>query len=448
MDISAGYFKVHNTSKRLFSYHVAPALPYWIAGAVTGLFASVYAICFRFLTARSVDLFESHPLWWSALVPMGFISSFLVVKTWAPAASGSGIPQVMAAIENVENGTSEWIQRLLGARTLLVKVVSSVLMISVGGAIGREGPTIQIGSGLFLATENFFERNGYVVRKDSVGAKRAFILAGGAAGIAAAFNTPLGGIVFAVEELATQTFKHFRTTVIAGVIVAGVVAQSILGSYLYLGQPTLAKTGFYGTVLAAVVGALSGLYGGLFGKVLHALIQWRKRLADTTRKQVFFVLGLSILFVGITLFSHGLSIGSGAEGIDGILFQNKAVTFLDSVVRFVCSQVSFLAGGGGGIFAPSLSIGAYFGAETAHWFQGGVDEHLLILVGMSAFLTGVTHAPFTSLVLVIEMTDRSGAIFPLMLGTLAAFWISKIVESHSFYEKIRNEYVPKSLERI
>lgn len=445
--ISARYTRVHRGTRRLFNLHVTPTLPYWIAGAATGLIASGYAILFRTLTARSVHLYEQSPVLWSLLVPVGFIASLLSVSLGAPAASGSGIPQVMAAIEKIETGSETWMNRLLGLKTMLWKVVSSTLMIAAGGAIGREGPTIQIGSSLFLSIENFFSRGGFIERKDPIGSRRAFILAGGAAGIAAAFNTPLGGIVFAIEELATQSFKQFRTTVIAGVIVAGVVAQSILGPYLYLGQPTLGKTTWLGTLVAAVVGGLAGLYGGVFGKSLFFLIQWRKKLTSTLRKHICFALVLSVLFIGLTLFSHGLSIGSGAEGIGSVLFENKPVTYLDSIIRFLASQVSFLVGGAGGIFAPALSVGAYFGAGIANIIPG-VDPHLLVLVGMSAFLTGVTHAPFTSLVLVVEMTDRSGAIFPLMLGTLTAYWISKILSEHSFYEKVREQYLPTSNERV
>lgn len=376
------------------------------------------------------------------LVPAGFLASFLSVRIWAPEASGSGIPQVMSAIEGLERGSNDWMTRLLGMKTMAWKVISSTFMISVGGAIGREGPTIQIGSSLFLSIEDFFTRKGFIIRRDPIAARRAFILAGGAAGIAAAFNTPLGGIVFAIEELATQSFKQFRTTVIAGVIVAGVVAQSILGPYLYLGQPSLGKTGWVGTAFAAFVGVLAGLYGGVYGKTLFALIQWRKRVAPQLSKQIAIVFGLSLLFVGLTFFSKGLSIGSGVEGISDLLFKSHPTSIVDSVVRYLASQISILAGGAGGIFAPSLSIGAYFGAEVASWVPQFVDPHLLILVGMSAFLTGVTHAPFTSLVLVVEMTDRSGAIFPLMLGTLAALWISKQIDGHSFYEKVREQFLP------
>lgn len=442
MEISFRYQQVHYGTRRLFNHHVTPTLPYWIAGAATGLCASGYAMVFRFLTLRSFQTFERHPLLWSLIVPVGFLTSFLSVRLWSPEASGSGIPQVMSAIEGLERGRRGWMTRLLGMKTMLWKVVSSTLMIGAGGAIGREGPTIQIGSSLFLSIEDFFTRNGYIIRKDPVAARRAFILAGGAAGIAAAFNTPLGGIVFAIEELATQSFKQFRTTVIAGVIVAGVVAQSILGPYLYLGQPSLGKTGWIGTALAALVGGLAGFYGGMYGKTLFALIQWRKKFAPQLRKQIFVVFGLSLLFIALTFFSKGLSIGSGVEGISALLFKSQPTSFLDSLTRYLASQISFLAGGAGGIFAPSLSIGAYFGAEVASWVPLLADPHLLILVGMSAFLTGVTHAPFTSLVLVVEMTDRSGAIFPLMLGTLAALAISKRIDAHSFYEKVREQFLP------
>jgi H+/Cl- antiporter ClcA len=415
-------------------------LPYWIAGLTTGLFASAYAIVFKSLTLFSSHIFEMNFFLWASLVPIGFAISFYLVKRYSPESSGSGIPQVMAAIHHYDVHPSPWLHRLLGLKVVVIKILSSLVSVVVGGAIGREGPTIQIGASVF----NFMGRFIPEAVADNSKKRRALILAGGAAGIAAAFNTPLGGIVFAIEELATDAFREFRTTVLLAVIVSGMTAQWILGSYLYLGHPAIQEVHFYSIMASIVVAIAGGLAGGYFGTSLFALVKIRRK-AHGTKKQVYWIAALSLLFIALAYLSHGLSIGPGTEGITDILNSHPHTPFWLPMVRFAANQISYLVGGAGGIFSPALSIGATLGSWGGDlFFNGGPGSNVLVIVGMISFLTGMSHAPLTSLVLVMEMIDQPMITFPMMLGSLIAYGITRQIHSQSFYERMSEYYAPHS----
>ena len=412
--------------------------PYWLAGLLTGVLATGYALVFRKLAFLSFELFLSHFWIWAALVPVGFFFSWYTVKKYSPEASGSGIPQVMAAIHRGTPTHLNWYQKLLGLKVVAVKIVSSLFSVAVGGAVGREGPTIQIGASIFNSIFPLTRGNPGEESKR----RKALILAGGAAGIAAAFNTPLGGIVFAIEELATDSFREFRSTVLLAVIVSGMTAQWFTGSYLYLGHPAVQEMGFQFLALSLVVAVLGGALGGLFGKSLFKLIQIRKAVIQY-RSHLRWVALLSVLFIALAYFSKGLALGPGTEGITGILETHPATTFWDVFTRYAANQLSYLVGGAGGIFSPALSIGANLGSFFANVvLNSGPGTNLMVIVGMVSFLTGVTHAPFTSLVLVLEMMDQPALTVPVMFGALIAHGVSKSVESHGFYEKMADTYVP------
>jgi H+/Cl- antiporter ClcA len=415
--------------------------PYWVAGIGTGLFATAFAMIFKQLSIFATDLFLQHFVLWACLVPIAFGLSYYSVRRIAPASSGSGIPQVMAATRHVHQGSAAWLDNLLGLKVMVIKVFSSLICITVGGAIGREGPTIQIGAAIF----NFMSRFLPGSHGDDVKKKRAMILAGGAAGIAAAFNTPLGGVVFAIEELATDSFREFRGTVFIAVILAGITAQWILGPYLYFGHPTVEPVSFEAILACMCIAVIAGAGGGFFGKTLYALVKFRKR-ASLTKHHVYWIMGLSAAAIALAYLSNGSSLGSGAEGINSILAERPQLNFMHPVFRFVSTQVSYLIGGAGGIFSPSLAIGANLGSFLAsHVFTSLPNANLFVIVAMTAFLTGVTHAPFTSLVLVMEMIDQPTIVFPLMLGSIIAMGVTKAIQSHSFYELMSEYYLPEGV---
>jgi H+/Cl- antiporter ClcA len=436
---SLGYYQRFQKNARevVRRFPVLENVPLWIAALVTGLFSVVFARFFAF------GEFISHWLHGHDLLivagPICFFLSWFVVYRYAPGAKGSGIPQVMAAIAIVDSKEADRVQRsvaledLVGVKTAWIKILSSGLCVIGGGAIGREGPTIQIAAGLFFLMHSWLRGIFPLLNAE------AWLIAGGGAGIAAAFNTPLGGLVYAVEELATKHFNQFRTTLISAVMVAGIAALGLAGNYLYFGSPKLGAITVTDHFLAILIGGAAGAAGGLFGASLFAIAKYRKRLLSF-RSQAAAALLCGATIAGIAYLIHADAIGPGHELVMGYLSDEIKPTLQLALARFTAPIISYAAGGAGGIFAPSLAAGASIGASIAHYFDPSQTE-FFVLLGMVGFLTGVTHAPFTSMVLILEMTDRHSAIFPLMLATLAAFGAAKLIGRHSFYDLMKEEYL-------
>jgi H+/Cl- antiporter ClcA len=407
----------------------------WTSAFVAAAVSVAYTKLFRIAESGYHALLEVSPYAGFALTPLLFLGAWWSVRRYAPEASGSGIPQIMAANEVDYTGENRHaVDRLLSLRTAAIKIASSLLCVLGGGAIGREGPTLQISTSVF----HFF---GKQVRKFTTHtAEHVWVVAGAAGGLASAFNTPLGGIVYAIEELGLVHFHKIRTALISGVIVSGLVAQWLLGSYLYLGFPSLTVVGFSILPVALLNGGLSGLLGAAFGRMLLYFLNRRLSIVNTKRL-AFITVGCGLLVAGLCFYDRRAS-GAGLEVITGLLFQGEQSSFVLVCLRTLSTLASYLSGAAGGIFSPSLAIGATFGSYLSQ-FVGTEHTNLMVLLGMIGFLTGVTRTPFTSFILVLEMTDRHSAIFPMMLAALAALWTSHLVDPHSFYEHVKHKYIPK-----
>lgn len=259
-----------------------------------------------------------------------------------------------------------------------------------------------------------------------------------AAGLASAFNTPLGGIVYAIEELGAKHFHRVRTALLSAVIISGLVAQGILGSYLYLGYPQLQAIPLKHWPLVILTGFLTGLAGALFSK----LLLWGLRLRQGIKN--IWHLALLAVFCGligaVLIFQNPANLGSGGPLISNILFNGEVASPLLSVQRIFATCMAYLSGAAGGIFSPSLTIGACIGSQLAFLF-GNTQINFFAMLGMIGFLTGVTHTPFTSFILVMEMSDRHSAIFPMMVVALVASSAGKSISSCSFYEVVRERWL-------
>ena len=404
----------------------------WTAAVVAGLFAVAYALAFRHLEAFAREwLSPAHAGVAYVLSPLAMLGAWALVRFLAPDAGGSGIPQIMAANDlNYEGDDRARVDRLLSLKTMAVKVASSLLCVVGGGAIGREGPTLQISASIF----HFFGRG--VRRFIPNTHEQTWIVAGAAAGLAAAFNTPLGGIVYAIEELGSQHFLRVRTAVLSAVIIAGVVAQIALGSYLYLGLPSLQNINLAFLPWAIVTGAVTGLMGSTFGLILARVSARRAGLG--TWSQAAVAVGCGLIVAQLTRVSS-YSIGPGVELMTDMLFRGQHADFGLVATRIFATSVSYLSGAAGGIFAPSLAMGAAVGSLLTRLLS--LDHpNLMILLGMIGFLTGVVRTPFTSFILVVEMTDRHSAIFPMMITALTAQTVAHLVDAHGFYEHVKERF--------
>lgn len=414
---------------------ILEAIPFWLAALLTGIIAVLYAKIFNLSEDILNQLLNWHRWTIFIIAPLNFLLAWYTVKLIAINAKGSGIPQVMAAIDLSSPNYEKGVSRLLGFKIILAKIASSTLMIIGGGAIGREGPTIQIAGSVFHLV------NKHIPSSWSKLSQKSFILTGAAAGLAAAFNTPLGGIVFAIEELAKIHISLFRTALFTSVIIAGLTAQALLGPYLYLGYPDVANIDtsmFIGTIACSL---LAGLAGSMMCKLILRILTWKQRF--TLIKSIMIILFIGIVTASIAYFINDQILGSGKEIMNQLLFTDKKhVTWQTMLARIFGPILSFSVGGAGGIFAPSLAAGATIGGFISSLFgMAGANANILILAGMVGFLTGVTRTPFTSAILVLEMTDRHSVIFYLMLAALISNIAATFISKHSFYEQLKGEYL-------
>lgn len=415
------------------------AIPFWIASLLTGLIAVVYSKLFVY--SENLLTHILHWRHWSIFIiaPVCFLLAWAIVLLFAPNAKGSGIPQVMAAIELSNPRHEHKINNLLSVRILLTKIASSLMMVLGGGAIGREGPTIQIAGSVFRIINKWIPASWPKLSKQS------FILTGAAAGLAAAFNTPLGGVVFAMEELARIHIRFFRTALFSAVIIAGLTAQGLLGPYLYLGFPDVKDLHFAIFSGVALTAILAGLLGSCMCKGILKVMIWKQSFSRL--QNVLFIICAGLIVAFLACFVNEEILGSGKDLMNETLFtSDKWVSWHTVLMRMIGPVIAFNTGAAGGVFAPSLAAGASVGSFVSGLFHiVGANANIIILSGMVGFLTGVTRTPFTSAILVLEMTDRHSVIFHLMLAALLSNMAALIIDKHSLYERLKKNYLEDSL---
>jgi len=412
------------------------AIPFWIGSVVTGLIAVLYARLFGWAEEISKLIFHTGAWLFFLITPLCFILAWWVVSKFAPYARGSGIPQVIAAIELATPKHHNKIKKLLSIPVIVVKIISSLIMAVGGAIIGREGPTIQIAGSVFRKINEWLPEWYPKI------SKRIMIMTGAAAGLAAAFNTPLGGIVFAIEELTKTHISYFKTAIFTAVIIAGLTAQGFLGSYLYLGFPQIGALSWWIFLAIIFVALAAGFFGSYMCRII-LLLQRLKARFKFKYQHILYLVACALVIACFAFFFKENAVGSGKGLMTHALFTpDKYTTWYMPLLRMAGSVFSFTAGGAGGIFAPALTAGASIGSLISGWFHlNANDANVLILCGMVSFLTGVTRSPFTCAILVLEMTDRNNLIFHLMLAGMVASLIAMIVDKHSLYDHIKNQYI-------
>jgi len=380
------------------------------------ILVALAAIVFAKASDWSFHLFQAvlrHGIW----IPLIVTPIVFGLLAWATegrlrATRGSGIPQVIGTLHIEDEGFRA---RMLALPIAACKMLLTLIALGVGASIGREGPTVHVGAGLFYSLGRRF---GFTDPK----AASRFILAGGAAGIAAAFNTPLAGVVFAIEELA-GTFEHrFSGLLLTAVIVGGVVSLGIMGNYSYFGEVQASLPLGHAWLAVLLTGVVCGLLGGLFARLI--LLSRRGPLAYIgrlrARAPVLFAGGCGLALAILGVISHNSIYGTGYDQARAFV-QEAAATPGESfgIVKLFANVVSYWAGIPGGIFSPALAVGAGLGHNIAH-FLPHAPEAAVVLLGMSAYLSGVTGAPLTSAVIAMELTDNQDMVIPIMAACLLA----------------------------
>ena len=419
------------------------AIPFWIGSVITGFFAVMYAQVFAWGEHLMNFIFDWHAWMIFIIAPIGFVLSWWLVKEFAPNAKGSGIPQVMAAVELANPKEHRKIRNLLSIKIIFFKILSSVILVIGGGAVGREGPTIQIAGSVFRKV------NEYLPEWWPKISKKNMIMTGAVAGLAAAFNTPLGGIVFAVEELSKTHINYFKTALFTAVIIAGLTAQTLAGSYLYLGYQKTNDVSLMVMFPIMLVAGTAGILASQLSVIMLKINGWKKKKLKTDKANVVFLIICALIIASIAYFINREILGSGKEIMERVLFtKDKHEDWYVPILRMLGPALSFTSGGAGGIFAPALSAGASIGSVISGVIHLTPNEtNVVILAGMVAFLTGITRAPFTSAIIVLEMTDRHSLIFHLMLAGMVSSIASILVSRHSLYDVLKVNFLTELREK-
>ena len=406
----------------------------WSGGIAVGLVAIAFAkgsdLAYRGF--RAVLAFSPWlPL---VLTPLTFALLAWLTEGKLKSTRGSGIPQVIAAL-GVEDESFR--ERLLSLPVALGKVVLTLLGLLGGASIGREGPTVHVGAGIMYWLGRRF---GFTDPK----ALSRFILAGGGAGIAAAFNTPLAGVVFAIEELA-GTYEHrFSGIVLTAVIFAGIVSLGVLGDYAYFGRVDAVLPLGESWIAIALCGICGGVGGGVFVRaILLGGAPFTRIAALRRRAPVAFAAGCGVVLALIGIASGSTVYGTGYAEAHGLVQSTHGAAAAFGLAKLGANIVSYWAGIPGGIFSPALAVGAGMGHTLASLLPT-TDASAIVLLGMASFLAGVTQAPITAAVISLELTANQSMVIAIMATCLIARAMSSLVSPkpvyRAFAERLLDEH--------
>jgi H+/Cl- antiporter ClcA len=362
---------------------------------------------------------------WLALIWTPALTALVVWATrrWAPGIAGSGVPQVCAALDPAVEPAQRG--RFVSIRLSCAKILAVSGGLLAGLSTGRQGPSVQVAAGVMYSARRWLSpRSGLT--------ERELLVAGGAVGLAAAFNTPLGGIVFAIEELSRRIEQRSSGLMLAAIVVGGLVAVSAFGNFSYFGRIHIDVLAWWSLLLPGALVTLGcGLLGGLLARLLIAsatglpdrFCAYRRQYPVRFAAACGFVVGL------IGLISQGAAVGGGhhhtRELLAGAGAQDHGLLTYTGL-KFIASWLSAWSGAPGGIFGPALSIGASWGADVAA-ITGSPHLPALIALGMAGFLAAVTQTPITAMIIVMEMTDGHAMVLTLMGCALIASLISSML---------------------
>jgi CIC family chloride channel protein len=397
-----------------------------VIGAVVGL----VVVAFIVLTGRlAVRMYPpGGAAWRRVLVPTlgSLISGFLLYR-YFPYARGSGIPQTKYALF-VEEGRIQ-------LRTVIGKFVCCCTALASGVSLGREGPSVQIGAGIASVISRRLGLSRTLVKSQ--------LVSGSAAALAAAFNTPIAAVLFALEEIAGD----LHAPVLGSVVIASATAWMVL--HLFLGDEPLFHVSGYQLVHPVEFALYAGLgvVGGLASVCFVKLLLWlRLRFRLWPRSTIWFQPAVGGLTTGLIGWFYPEVMGAGYHYIDGVLNGDVIVKvlFLLAALKIIATAVCYSSGNAGGIFGPSLFIGATvggaFGGLAHHWFPAyTAGPGAYALVGMGVAFAGIIRTPLTSVIMIFEMTRDYTIIVPLMISNLIAFFISYQLQREPIYEALASQ---------
>ena len=415
------------TSLRKSEYTVTITLAIFI-----GLLGGFGAIGFRLLIRAFQDIFygsgpdlveivSSIPWYWKILIPtIGGLVFGPMIFFFAREAKGHGVPEVMEAVA-MRSG-------IIRKRVVVIKCLASAICIGSGGSVGREGPIVQIGSAIGSAFGQILRVSGNRLRN--------LVGCGAAAGIAATFNAPIAGAIFALEIILGEFEMGTFGPIVLASVMATVVSRAFLGNSPAFSIPKYNLVSVWEIPAYLIMGFLGGLFAVLFTKSLYKA----EDLWDDLKVPEYVKPALGGFAIGgISLFFPQI-LGVGYESITVALLEQLPWLFLLVLVfvKIAATSLTIGSGGSGGIFAPSLFIGAMMGGvygHVVHYLFPSVTASpgAYSLVGMGAIVAGATHAPITAILILFELTDDYRIILPLMMTCILSALTASQLKRESIY---------------
>ncbi|MGV8905572.1 MAG: chloride channel protein [Acetobacterium sp.] len=400
-----------------------------IVGAIAGFIAIIYRLALEYSEETLtfiLDYGNSHRwailAWMVVLIIMGLAVGYLV--KWEPMIAGSGIPQVEGELEGYFKAS--WIRVLIG------KLIGGILCIFGGLSLGREGPSVQLGAMGGKGFAKIFKRINIE--------ERYLMTCGASAGLAAAFNAPLAGAMFALEEV----HKNFSATVLFSAMTASITADFV-SKYIFGLAPVFnievlsaIPLKYYGLII--ILGVILGVGGAFYNKVL---LKTQELFGKFKWLKIEFRPVIPFITAGILGFTMPQVLGSGHSMITlletGNLLLPGMLVLL--AVKFIFSMISFGSGAPGGIFFPLLVLGAYIGGAfgTVAVSLLGIDPQFInnfIIIAMAGYFTAIVRAPITGIVLIVEMTGSFTHLLALSVVAIVSEITAGLLNAHPIYESL------------
>ena len=364
------------------------------------------------------------------ILPPGMALLAWFTRNHAPYVAGSGI--------GLPYGANK--ERLIAWPQTLWKIPLTFLAMLIGASVGREGPSVQVGAAVMLAWGAYCRRHRLAFSGLSA---NELIATGAAGGLAAAFNAPLAGIIFAIEELGRGLHLRWERRLLLGVLASGFILVAIKGNNPYFPAYTGSTTIPHMIFWVALCGVVCGIAGGIFARLLakgalgYAPAFLRGWLV---RHPVIFAALLGLVLAAIGHHTHGQTYGTGyhtvAQALDGEILQPHYL----GPAKLLATVATYWSGIAGGIFTPSLTTGAGIGSGLWVLTGGAADHNLLVLLCTAAFLAGATQSPVTASVVVMEMTGSQPLLIWLMTACLIATPVSRQIQPKPFYHAAAARY--------
>lgn len=417
------------STSQLFSLNTIKLhLVFWLGAILVGISIVVLTHGNELASNLFRKIYEQSHWLPFLLAPLGLSLTAWLTTTYFKGSERSGVPQVKTALEITGDLANR--SALLSPRIIAGKILLTFTGLLSGASVGFGGPAVHIGAAIMTMF-------GRLARFPAHYLERGLILAGSAAGFAAMFAAPLAGIVFAIEEMGRSLEEKTSGIVLTAIIFAGVTAFAMLDHTTYLGQYSTPFDWKENGLAILICAVFCGGIGALFSNSIIVGGRWLSTVKWLTPIKLGLICGFVIALLG--LLSDGNSFGTGYQETLEILKHPEAMDPLLPLYKIGSIIMTFFSGIPSGIFVPSLTAGAALGADLANWFPVA-PATVMILLGVTAYFSGMLQSPLTAFVVVMEMSDTHELLLPLMATAFIAAGTSRLICPTPLYRALCDAY--------